>query len=131
MKCPVCKNEMIILELEQVEIDHCGSCGGIWLDHGELEILLEGNEAKRELLDSMKEVTGTGEKVRRCPRCRKRMLKVLTGAKGETLIDKCKNNHGLWFDRGELHQIVNSGSLDPGNKIAHLLNEMFRYPLNQ
>jgi len=40
MDCPVCKNAMITLELEEVEIDHCTNCGGIWLDAGELELLL-------------------------------------------------------------------------------------------
>ena len=27
---------MITLELQEVEIDHCIECGGIWLDSGEL-----------------------------------------------------------------------------------------------
>jgi len=40
MDCPVCNNAMITLELDQVEIDHCTECGGIWLDAGELETLL-------------------------------------------------------------------------------------------
>ena len=40
MDCPVCKNAMITLELEQVEVDHCLECRGIWLDAGELELLL-------------------------------------------------------------------------------------------
>jgi Zn-finger nucleic acid-binding protein len=37
---------MIILELDKVEIDHCLLCGGIWLDEGELELLLEGTSEK-------------------------------------------------------------------------------------
>ena len=40
MDCPVCKNLMITLELDEVEIDHCLDCGGIWLDSGELEQLI-------------------------------------------------------------------------------------------
>ncbi len=40
MNCPVCKEPMIVLELDEVEIDHCISCGGIWLDAGELELLI-------------------------------------------------------------------------------------------
>ena len=47
MDCPVCKNAMITMELDEVEVDHCLDCGGIWLDSGELEMLLDGsNEAK-------------------------------------------------------------------------------------
>ena len=41
MDCPVCKDAMIVMELNEVEIDHCLSCSGIWLDAGELELLLE------------------------------------------------------------------------------------------
>lgn len=41
MNCPACKIAMITLELAEVEIDHCVNCGGIWLDAGELEILMD------------------------------------------------------------------------------------------
>ena len=37
MDCPVCKQSaMITLELNEVEIDYCMQCEGIWLDAGEL-----------------------------------------------------------------------------------------------
>ena len=37
MDCPVCKESaMITLELDDVEIDYCTQCEGIWLDAGEL-----------------------------------------------------------------------------------------------
>ena len=49
MNCPVCKNPMVVLELDQIEIDHCLHCGGIWLDAGELELLLETEEDKARL----------------------------------------------------------------------------------
>ena len=39
MDCPACKEPLIVLELNEVEIDNCVSCGGIWLDKGELERL--------------------------------------------------------------------------------------------
>ena len=51
MDCPVCKNAMIALELAEVEIDHCTDCGGIWLDAGELELLLGNPEQARGFLD--------------------------------------------------------------------------------
>ena len=41
MDCPVCKNAMIVLELDEVEVDYCADCRGVWLDSGELELLLE------------------------------------------------------------------------------------------
>ena len=49
MDCPACKEAMITLELEEVEIDYCPDCGGIWLDAGELGVLrsLFGTEQER------------------------------------------------------------------------------------
>lgn len=41
MNCPVCKDEvMIILELDEIEVDYCGFCKGVWLDEGELEEII-------------------------------------------------------------------------------------------
>ncbi|NIV72594.1 MAG: hypothetical protein GWN16_11560, partial [Calditrichae bacterium] len=37
MLCPVCKKPMMILEYNEVELDYCPICGGVWLDQGELE----------------------------------------------------------------------------------------------
>jgi len=39
LSCPRCKGEMLLQDVSdddnKVEIDRCGHCGGIWLDHGE------------------------------------------------------------------------------------------------
>jgi Zn-finger nucleic acid-binding protein len=40
MKCPICDIEMRTSFREEVEIDHCPQCRGIWLDRGELEKIL-------------------------------------------------------------------------------------------
>ena len=75
MQCPVCKNSMVILELDKVEIDYCPSCKGIWLDNGELELLMEdqGEDKKQKSFKSVKDVP---EKKYRCPICNKKMDKV-------------------------------------------------------
>jgi len=31
---------MMVLELNEVEVDFCSRCGGVWLDSGELEAVL-------------------------------------------------------------------------------------------
>ena len=125
MICPVCKDPMIVLELDQVEIDFCASCEGIWLDSGELELLLESEQERERLLKSFKEDKLTKEKSYSCPICGKRMKKVLVGDKVEVLIDKCKKDHGLWFDKGELNSVVVNSSENKENKIINLLKQMF------
>ena len=39
MVCPKCGGKMKEENLQGVAIDRCGSCGGIYLDKGELELL--------------------------------------------------------------------------------------------
>ncbi len=126
MDCPVCKNAMITLELQEVEIDHCIECGGIWLDAGELEMLLGEPEKARHLLGSFKTDNKSTEKLRRCPICMKKMRKIIVGSsKPVLLIDKCRRGDGLWFDKGELQDIFDRAQLDKDNKIQKLLADMF------
>ena len=93
MDCPVCHEAMIVLELEEVEIDHCVECGGIWLDDGELELLLGEAEEKQQFMETLKAAAGHAEKARRCPMCSKKMHKVLCGEGQAICIDQC-SKHG-------------------------------------
>lgn len=126
MDCPVCENVMITLELKDVEIDHCLDCGGIWLDGGELELLLGNPQLAEKLLDSFKIDQECAEKPRKCPICLKKMQKVLVGTSSPVLLlDKCRKGDGLWFDKGELGDILDRAELDEGNRIQKILAEMF------
>jgi len=116
---------MIVLELHGVEIDNCTGCGGIWLDAGELELLLEETSKKNELLSSLTTEKTSREKKRRCPICRKKMVKILCGPEKKILIDKCSRGDGLWFDQNELEEVITLGSLDKENKVLNLLQDMF------
>jgi Zn-finger nucleic acid-binding protein len=128
MDCPACKNAMITLELEDVEIDYCTDCGGIWLDAGELEQLLNEPDKAKSLLDSFRIDSASGEKIRKCPICDKKMQKIVVGSsKPVLLIDKCRKGDGLWFDKGELQDIFDRAELDEDNKIQKLLSDMFGY----
>ena len=126
MDCPVCENAMITLELADVEIDYCPDCGGIWLDAGELELLLDERAKAKQLLDSFKIDDKSPEKARKCPICRKKMRKITVGSSEPALlIDKCRGGDGLWFDKGELQDVLDRAELDRDNKIQKLLADMF------
>lgn len=123
MNCTSCKEPMVVLELDQVEIDYCLSCAGIWLDAGELEILMGDAEKARGALLSLGK---TQKGKRRCPICRKRMDIILAGAERKVEIDSCRKHHGLWFDRGELEEIIKILGESGNQKIIGLLHHMFR-----
>jgi len=126
MDCPVCKNAMITFELDNVEVDHCLDCQGIWLDAGELEMLLGDSGQAEELLRTFKPTKNCSEAPRKCPICLKKMQKILVGPDTSTqLIDSCRKGHGLWFDMGELQDVLKLGLFDDQRKIQNLLAKMF------
>jgi len=126
MDCPVCKTAMITMELSDVEIDHCLDCGGIWLDLGELEMLLDDPAKAKRLLESFTEDQAHSEGLRKCPICLKSMVKVRVGDDSPVLLlDKCIKEHGLWFDSGELEAICSRAKLDEESKIVKILADFF------
>ena len=125
MHCPVCKEPLVVLELEQVEVDYCTGCSGVWLDAGELEFLLETDEDRNRLINLFIEAGQIKEKNHDCPICGKQMKKFEIGEKGKVVVDKCRKNHGIWFDKGELKKVVEFGSVNKENKIINLLKDMF------
>lgn len=44
MKCPHCKDiDLIMTVRNNIEIDYCPKCRGIWLDRGELDKIIEAS----------------------------------------------------------------------------------------
>ncbi|MDO8548727.1 MAG: zf-TFIIB domain-containing protein [Ignavibacteria bacterium] len=130
MNCPVCNQPLIILELNRIEVDYCTNCHGIWLDEGELELLLQNSDEKNKLFNSFLIDNKSKEKSVKCPICFKKMDKIICGDKNKVTIDKCRRQHGLWFNKGELISVIEMGSLDKHDKIIKLLREMFSYNLS-
>lgn len=125
MLCPVCNEDMLVIEYDNVEIDYCYECSGIWLDEGELDLLLGPDNQDSEVLSVLSAPPAKGRKCdRQCPVCGKRMIPVDIPVSGDKTIeiDKCPRNHGLWFDKGELQEIISSAKGEP---VAEFLSDMF------
>ena len=126
MDCPFCKNAMITLELSDVEVDHCVNCDGIWLDAGELELLLNDRQKAKELVESFEKDNNPQEEQRQCPICDVKMDKIIVGKTDAVLlVDRCPKGDGLWFDKGELKKIFDKAQLDSENRIQRLLADVF------
>ena len=41
MNCPVDATPLVMTERQDVEIDYCPQCRGVWLDRGELDKIIE------------------------------------------------------------------------------------------
>ena len=138
MKCPSCNNDMIVVEYNRIELDYCTSCKGTWFDSGELDLLLESHalEEAKLFLDNILESpeAETREKKRNCPICHRRMKKTMIGEQHKTLIDVCREDHGLWFDGGEVRQLMRHDAEEhpteagSGEKVVSFLEEVFEAP---
>ena len=110
MICPVCKGAMIVVEYRNIELDYCNNCRGVWFDSGELELLLksQGLEQPKTFFDGIlnSQEAASSEKKRKCPICGRKMRKTAIDGHPEILIDACRDNHGLWFDGGEVAQLI-------------------------
>lgn len=51
--CPKCDGKLVELAFEGVQIDRCNKCNGIWLDAGELELLIVKHEQNQGLMGRM------------------------------------------------------------------------------
>lgn len=136
MLCPACREVMIVVEQDKIELDHCTSCAGVWFDAGELELMLERMGLDRGALSLARAAdlpeAKSGEKKRRCPVCGRKMKKTHIGQEPKVLIDVCLRGDGLWFDGGEIGQIIEqcarkSGTeMDSENRILCFLGDTFK-----
>lgn len=127
MKCPACKAPLVVVERESIEVDWCPACHGVWFDAGELELLVD--KAGKTLEPGMigKPVGEVEEALRRCPRCRCKMGKVTFADDNALLLDRCPE-HGLWFDAGELGQLMRQLDVQSSESaVVGFLNETFSY----
>ncbi len=98
LQCPRDGAELIVEHLHGIEVDHCATCNGRWLDHHELDYL---------------EATKADEAVRRgtiryserdsdlsCPVCDEQMAAFNYRAY-DLELDTCRSEHGFWLDAGE------------------------------
>jgi Zn-finger nucleic acid-binding protein len=138
MICPVCRHAMIVVEYLNIELDYCHSCKGVWFDSGELELLLKSQrlEEPKAFFEGIfnSQEAASSEKKRKCPICGRRMKKTAIGGQPEILIDVCRDNHGLWFDRGEVAQLIKSLAGEhppkhhPREHVIGFLKEVFETP---
>jgi len=44
MLCPIDQTVLVVTERTNIEIDYCPTCRGVWLDRGELDKLIAGDQ---------------------------------------------------------------------------------------
>jgi uncharacterized protein len=137
MVCPTCRHSMIVVEYKQIELDVCLNCHGTWFDQDELALLLESVTGKEEsfLIQNIlaAPAADTAERKRKCPVCGNRMKKVRVDGHASVLLDACTRSDGLWFDGGEVDQLVSTMEVRKPEKAEHdyvfsYMKEVFKTP---
>jgi Zn-finger nucleic acid-binding protein len=103
MNCPRCNAELVIEDHMGIEVDKCHGCGGMWLDHEELDEL----EDKVYDQDELKGTTiyRTHPSNMNCPKCGKQM-KRFNYRFYDLELDYCDEEHGFWLDEGEEQRVL-------------------------
>ena len=98
--CPICSVALNISHAEDVEIDVCPNCNGVYLDHGEIKKITANSKLHAHFMKTL----GSAEiSPLMCPGCSSSMrLQYLE----DTEIDTCGSCKGIWLDPGELQKLA-------------------------
>ena len=106
MRCPRDGTDLIEEHLHDIEVDHCPSCNGRWLDHHELDQLESTRASEGERRSTVQYARRESELD--CPVCGERMVAFNYRAY-DLELDTCEQEHGFWVDAGEegrIHDII-------------------------
>ena len=99
LKCPRDDTELLIEHHHKIEVDHCPTCNGRWLDHHELDLLeatvAPDEDQRRATIEYAKRPSELN-----CPVCGKQM-RAFNYRAYNLEIDTCEEEHGFWLDAGE------------------------------
>lgn len=107
VSCPKCQVEMTRVAFEEVEVDRCPQCQGIWFD------LMEHEELKKlpgaEKIDTGAKTASVSPEPREldCPRCKTKMLVTRDPQQPHLVFEKCSICYGVFFDAGEFSDFKN------------------------
>lgn len=113
LKCPRCEIGLRLATVGKQSLNMCDRCGGLWVDKNTFQDICTKQEDQEAVLGFQVEPQappGTREhKTRRayipCPQCGKLMNQKNFSDCSGVVLDWCRD-HGSWFDRIELQQVV-------------------------
>ena len=103
MDCPRCSAPLEVKSLKGIDVDRCGGCDGLWLDHAELDLLedtvMDDDERKGTMMYAVRPSDIS------CPRCAGPM-RTFNYRAYNLPLDECEVQHGFWLDSGEEKRVL-------------------------
>jgi len=122
MNCPICKKPLQSVLFNNVEVDYCPICLGLWFDEQELRYAKDEKDENLNWLDvdlwKDESKFKVSKGIRICPHCRVPLYEVYYG-NSRVAVDVCNLCHGIWLDRAEFKKIMDSLSREADNEILH------------
>lgn len=106
MKCPNCQKDLINIEKNNLSLDFCSECKGIWFDAWEWEDFAEAIKIDKENFNELVSSNNNlsfNEEWKRCPVCNRQMEKIKAYG---LIIDRCIADGGIWFDGKEFLKVL-------------------------
>ena len=109
--CPKCKATLKVVFHEEIAVDACPSCWGVWVVHADEKTVLKVRPevfsvAELRRLRKLYKPYAREDSVRYvpCPACRNLMHRVNWASQSGVVVDRCED-HGTWYDEGELEKL--------------------------
>jgi Zn-finger nucleic acid-binding protein len=119
MKCPKCSGEMAIVSYDEIKVDRCISCGGLWFQPEELRTLRDDIWMADYILDSGDKSTGKRSNAIKdieCPECATTMKQEFDEEQSHITYESCPIGHGTFLDAGEFTDLVHKTFWDKFKK---------------
>jgi Zn-finger nucleic acid-binding protein len=119
MRCPKCPGgaALAALVIDELEVDRCALCGGVWFDKAELAPLL-GRDTGRVGAILGGDGAATDPRTGTCPRDARRLHRVKSARNSSVTIETCTICQGIWLDGGEFESIKR---VKPGLRLGDLI----------
>ena len=121
MKCPQCKEQMKQSTVDEITVDECARCRGMWFDSGDLD------EVKDKVLPDMGwlDIDAWKEQAEfdvrhapnRCPKCKDIALTTIQDRASTTELSVCTQCKGTWMAAGQFLNLINA-LLDEANQTS-------------
>jgi Zn-finger nucleic acid-binding protein len=121
MKCVKCDGGLVTVRVDDVDVDQCDTCGGVWFDAHELERVL-GRGHLEPLAKRGAPRPGDDERRGHCPRCRgEGYLVQIVSPTARIHVDTCAVCGGKWLDGGEIEVLGRAASPGPVRRMVRWL----------
>jgi Zn-finger nucleic acid-binding protein len=100
---------MELVSYDQVEVDRCTACGGLWFDAGELRALRDDIWMADYIIDTGDKSVGKKADAitdYQCPECGAKMQEETDWEQPHITYETCPNGHGTYLDSGEFTDLV-------------------------